>query len=176
MSATILIELFVGMLYISSIYSCLETVKLIRIRGSLEIQYRNGSILLQAASNLDLSFVVWMIGLPMSVGTVFLYCYVGSSTTSQFLRYGDITYMSNWLELPIELQKCIHVLIANTQRPLIYNGLNLIDLNLMTFAKVKILAAPCCMLPLRMKDFPIFIVFADSENCHYLLHDVQTSG
>lgn len=58
-------------------------------------------------------------------------------TTNEFLRYGDIAYQSEWIKMPNKLQKFIPLIIADAQRPLIFEGLNIIVLNLMTFTKVN---------------------------------------
>lgn len=122
---------------------------------------------LQAAKNLDLNIVVVVLSLQMSTGTVFLYCYAGSLTTSQFLRYGNISYESDWVEMPIELRKFIQILIADAQRPLIFRGLNLVDLNLAAFTKVNLIQ---CNLS-KNSDKLSFANQSGSENRSQLLHD-----
>lgn len=91
---------------------------------------------LQYATDLDLNAVTSVIGLLMSVGVVYVYCFVGSLITDQFLRFGDIAYESEWMKMPTGLQKFIQMMIADAQRPLIFNGLNIVDLNLNAFTKV----------------------------------------
>lgn len=73
----------------------------------------------------------------MSNITVFLFCRLGSLTTIQFHRFGDISYNSEWYKMPIEQRNYIELLIADAQRPLIFHGLKLVDLNLLTFTKVQ---------------------------------------
>lgn len=73
-----------------------------------------------------------------STGTVFLYCYTGSLTTDQFLRYGDIAYESDWFLMPIEMQTYLILIIADAQRPLEFHGMRIINLNLATFASVML--------------------------------------
>lgn len=91
----------------------------------------------QAASHLNPNAVVWTFGLQTSTGALLLYCYIGSLTTISFFRYGDAVYEFDWFEMPIELRKFIQLVIADAQRPLFYTGLNLVDLNLLTFVKVN---------------------------------------
>lgn len=67
---------------------------------------------------------------------VFLYCFVGSLTTDQFHRFGDISYEFEWYQLPIDLQKYLTLIIADAQRPQVFTGFNIIDSSLMTFTKV----------------------------------------
>lgn len=122
------------------------------LHGDRQLNFGNGKIkkniffnsiliitcFIQDAANLDLTVVVSILGLQMSTGTVLLYCYVGSLTTSQFLRFGDISYESDWIKMPIAMRRFILLLIADAQRPIIFKGLSLIDLNLMTFTTVII--------------------------------------
>lgn len=91
---------------------------------------------LQALNRLDLSLVKFIVVIQLSTSIVFSYCYVGSLTTHQFLSFGDIWYELPWYKLPIELRTFIPLIIAHTQRPLVYNGFNIIDLNLAAFTKV----------------------------------------
>lgn len=86
---------------------------------------------------MDLNMVVLLGSVQASAGNVFVYCYSGSLTTNQFLRFGDISYESEWNQMPIKLRKFIQLIIADAQRPLVYDGLNLIDLNLAAFTKVR---------------------------------------
>lgn len=63
-------------------------------------------------------------------------CYVGSYTTENFLRFGDASYESMWYKLPTDLQKYVILIIAEAQRPRVFNGFGVIDLNLMAATKV----------------------------------------
>lgn len=91
----------------------------------------------QAMKHLDLNFFVLCIGANTSIGTIFLYCFVGSLTTEQSLRFVDISYESQWYKLSMDQQKIIHILMVNAQRPLIFSGFQIIELNLITFIKVQ---------------------------------------
>lgn len=91
---------------------------------------------LQATKRLDLNILVFFNALLSSDFAVFLYCYIGSLTTDQFLRYGDISYESGWYRLPIDLQTFIELIIADGQRSLSFHGFNIINLNLNAFTKV----------------------------------------
>lgn len=90
----------------------------------------------QALSKLSLDAVVLLFGIPLSTGIVLLFCYIGSMTSISFLGFGDTSYESNWLKMPINLQRFIQLIIADAQRPLIFTGMGLVDLNLRAFAKV----------------------------------------
>lgn len=82
----------------------------------------------------------------LSTGNTFLYCFVGSLTTDQFRRYGDIAYEFKWYNLPIDMQKYFPLIIGNAQRPKVFTGLNIIDLNLSAFTKVKIAFRKNCIV------------------------------
>lgn len=92
----------------------------------------------QAMRRLDLSALSLIIASTLSIGTVFLYCFIASLTTEQFSCYGDIAYESEWYKFPIKLQKCIHIIIADAQRPHVFYGFKILDLNLWAFTKVCI--------------------------------------
>lgn len=73
----------------------------------------------------------------MSTGNILLCCYLGASTTESFLRYADITYESMWYRFPVNLQKYLQLIIEDTQRPRAFDGFGFIQLNLMSFSKVR---------------------------------------
>lgn len=85
---------------------------------------------------MDLSLIKFVVVVLASNCIVYLYCYVGSLTTDQFLRYGDVAYEFQWYKLPVDLQKYFPLMIANAQRPQIFTGFSIIELNLVTFTKV----------------------------------------
>lgn len=87
------------------------------------------------AGSINIVFLILVV--LMSTGSVFFYCFIGTFTTSQFFNFGDITYESLWYKFPVPLQKFLPMIIENAHIPCIYSGYNIIDLNLMTFAKVK---------------------------------------
>lgn len=72
----------------------------------------------------------------LSTINTFLCCYVGSSTTDLFLRYADISYESLWYNFPTKLQQYLRLIIADAQRPRVFQGLAIIDLNLTLFTMV----------------------------------------
>lgn len=81
----------------------------------------------------------FVVVVQLSTSIVFMYCYVGSLTTQQFLRYSVVWYEIPWYKLPIDLQKFIPLIIANTQQPLIFQGFAIIKLNLAAFTKVCVI-------------------------------------
>lgn len=57
--------------------------------------------------------------------------------TNNLIKFGDEIFDSDWYELPIEIQKSFILVIANAEKPLYYDGLHMVCLNLPTFAKVS---------------------------------------
>lgn len=88
---------------------------------------------------MDLSLVKFIVVVQLSTSIVFMYCYVGSLTTQQFLRYSVVWYEIPWYKFSIDLQKLIPLIIANTQKPLIFQGFAIIKLNLAAFTKACVL-------------------------------------
>lgn len=112
------------------------------IGESTEYLYEMGtSIEINLSSQLfvQADFKVFLVTLAvfLSTGVVFIYCYVGTFTTEQFLLYADITYESKWYKFPVPLQKLLTILLAYSQRPRYFNGYGLIDLTLVTFTTVS---------------------------------------
>lgn len=64
-----------------------------------------------------------------------IFCYFGSTATSDFLKYSDCIYKLMWYDMPTKLQKTIIVVIGNDQRPIYFVGLRMFSLDLMTFTK-----------------------------------------
>lgn len=69
---------------------------------------------------------------------LFMYCYFGMMATESFRNMAECLFESNWLELPIDLQKAILLMIQNIQKPIYYHGFGLSILNLQTFVNVNI--------------------------------------
>lgn len=87
--------------------------------------------------NINSDFMVALVPNFMSVSYIFLYCIFGNFTESSYEDMIDCLYISNWQELPIDLQKYFIILIQSAQQPLIYTGLGLINASRDTFAEVK---------------------------------------
>lgn len=137
MSATIFVELVVGIFFMSAVNSGLEMVRKIMIqRFDFFVCSFEVVIFLQATKEHYMDIIFLAVCVQASTGTVLLFCYVGSITTSEFLRYGDISYQSDWFRMTINQQKCILLIIVDAQRPLIFDGLGIIDFHLPTFVKV----------------------------------------
>lgn len=106
-----------------------------------------------------------------SAGNIFLYCYVGTFTTVKFLRFSDAAYESLWYKFPVGLQKYMRLIIADAQRSRAFDGYGVMDLNLMTFAKVRV----DCGMEKRGTHFKhslcIMLLSGDEERCEFLFDD-----
>lgn len=90
----------------------------------------------QAIHNLSVEFILMALAMLVGGLNLFCYCYYGKYVTDNYASFAARVYHSNWMDLPIDLQKSIRMMIANAQIPLNYRGYGAINLNLDTFAKV----------------------------------------
>lgn len=144
MRTMLFFQVITSALYTSCSHFVLETVR----KSSLCFIISRIKLLLisfqfQLIKSMDIRVFVIIFSTLTSIFFIFLYCAVGSFVTNQFLRYADITYESIWYEFPIDLQKYLVLIIADAQRPKVFDGLGIIDLNLMTFIKVR---DPCYLI------------------------------
>lgn len=68
---------------------------------------------------------------------MYIYCYYGHVAAQSFAGYADCVYESKWYKMPIQHQKHIRFMIQNAHRPIFYDGLGMMFLNLETYTKVK---------------------------------------
>lgn len=80
---------------------------------------------------------VLLAGIANSTLNLFLYCFFGGFASDNFNKMATKLYKSDWLELPINLQKYFILMIGNVQKPLYYHGFGIVILNLETFTKVS---------------------------------------
>lgn len=78
------------------------------------------------------------------------FCYYGVLASESFEQMADSLFESNWLELPVELQKYFVIMIANMQNPLFYNGFGVFDVNLTSFISVSLFSSPWNILDFNM--------------------------
>lgn len=131
MSGTLFFQLFLGAIFIAVSIFELELVN----TKSWQISARAWPacvqlIHFQMIKSLDFNICMMFLSVSLSSGTVFLYCWVGSFTTHNFSRFANASYDSLWYKLPIKLQKNLLPIIAAAQRPHIFHGFDLIDVNL----------------------------------------------
>lgn len=73
----------------------------------------------------------------VAFANLFVYCYFGQFATNNGLKLYDHLYKMDWYNLPLPIQNCVILMLANTERKLIYEGFHMVDLNLLLFGKVK---------------------------------------
>lgn len=72
----------------------------------------------------------------VNASNLFIYCYFGKIATDSYDGMAHSLYESNWQALPIDLQKCLVLMIGNMQRPVHYHGSGVVMLNLEIFLQV----------------------------------------
>lgn len=83
-----------------------------------------------------LLIIIILDGVFVGVSALFLYAYFGTFATEAFEKYCDYLLESTWNEQSIEFQKCVLLMVYNTQQPQYYKGNDLFVLDLRCFAKV----------------------------------------
>lgn len=91
----------------------------------------------QAIKHPDLNFYMVLMSLLVSSANLYLYCYYGNRSTTDYAKMAHYLYESNWYTYPAELQKYFKMMIENAQLPLFYHGFRIVQLNLETYLKVK---------------------------------------
>lgn len=140
LNGTIFSQLFLSIIYLSIVIFEFELVKfhfIIWFCLPWPIHWSQNYFHLQLSTHLDLNFLIMVFAATSGIATVFLYCYIGSLVTDHFQSYGDIPYEIQWYKLPIDLQKFLQLIIFDAQRPHIFHGLHIIDLNMMAFTQVN---------------------------------------
>lgn len=82
-----------------------------------------------AIHDFQLNFIITFLGVFISGFTLFLYCDSAQLATDNLIQFGDEVFDSAWYELSNEIQKTYILLIANAEKPLRYDGLNMVYLN-----------------------------------------------
>lgn len=134
MNVTIFLQLIFGALYISATNFVLDSVSLISFVDNFirAMPY----IFCQVLKSLNFTFIIVLMNFSLSTCCIFMLCHVGSMTTKTFLRFADIPYESMWYKFPLDLRKYLPLIIGEAQRPRVFHGIRMIDLNLTMFAKV----------------------------------------
>lgn len=66
-----------------------------------------------------------------------LMCFFATVVTNRIKSLGQTAYQSNWYDYPAELRKFIIFIVARSQEPAYFTGLNLIDCSLEVLGKVR---------------------------------------
>lgn len=137
MSVTIFLQLFLDTFFIALIIFDLEWVT--KLPAIDPVDRKSNSIYCQVLKSVDMILFLVFLMSWLYVAGAFTYCWFGSTTTENFLCYANVIYESQWYTYPIDLQNCLRLFVANAQRPRVFQGIGMIDLNLMAFAKVRML-------------------------------------
>lgn len=68
---------------------------------------------------------------------MFLHCYLGVLVTDKYEQFSEHLYEVEWFTLPPGMQKYFILMLANTQKPLFFDGLGIYVLDLEAFATVS---------------------------------------
>lgn len=85
---------------------------------------------------MDMGILMGIMSIVLSSGNIFLFCFVGSLTTTVFRGYAEITYESMWYKFPVDLQKHVLLIIVDAQRQQSFDGFGFIHLSLTFFMTV----------------------------------------
>lgn len=69
--------------------------------------------------------------------SMFLYCYLATRISDTLVRIGYAVHQSHWYNYPTETQKCLVLMLRQSQIPIKFNGLKIFDCDLRVFATVK---------------------------------------
>lgn len=88
-------------------------------------------------SNDVLSFVFNVMCIVCSTIWPSFYSYYATVATEQILTIGDATYNSNWFNYPVKMQKHVVLIVARSQKRVLFSGLNLMYCTVEYFGKVS---------------------------------------
>lgn len=127
-------------------------------------------------SDTNMLFTTMLSGLL----NLFIYCSFGKLATESFGQMSNCLFESEWLKLPVKLQKCYIIIIANAQIPLFYHGFDIIVLNLETFASVSMICKGQNNEKWKLNEINALfisddangsiILYAVQGDCHQIIH------
>lgn len=97
----------------------------------------------------------------------FLFCHYATIATERIADIGQFTYASDWFDYPIDIQKSMILIIARSQEPIKFSGLNVFYCNIEVFGKVSIFN-----LTKISKWQQFFALFTGFESIHFVLFDI----
>lgn len=71
-----------------------------------------------------------------STANLYLICLGGDVVSRNFIMYADCLFETDWYKMANPLQKYFIIMIAETQKPLYFDGYSIININLEAFSKV----------------------------------------
>lgn len=94
-------------------------------------------LFVQKGRNFDFDTIILIVVAVTNPSWMFLHCFLGKMVTDRYDELSNDLYQSKWYNLPVELQKYFILMLANTQKPLFFDGLGIYVLDLETFASVS---------------------------------------
>lgn len=85
----------------------------------------------------DTRVITMAVATPVTLATLFLYCYFGKIASESYAKMADCLCECNWENLSLKHQKYFVIMIENAQRPMNYYGFGIAALDLETFTKVN---------------------------------------
>lgn len=80
--------------------------------------------------SIDSELFVAFFALTVSAANLFIYCYFGANATEDLLYSVDYLFKADWYKLPVNLQKYFILMIANTQKPIVFDGMGMMKVDL----------------------------------------------
>lgn len=122
----------------------------------ISLIFLNFLVVLQVVAASDAAGVFFFV---MSVLCIlfwpYFFCYFADSTSYRMANIHRSVYDLNWYNFPSDAQKCVVLIMTQSQKIVYFNGHNLITCTLVSFGKVNFIDA----FLLFMLDIPIFLTF-----------------
>lgn len=137
-SRTIFVVLLSNVLLFSGLMYCTEQVtfknQFIRLSKTECFDHFSQAVHNQGYT----SCIFYLICLLCSLNWTFVLCYAATTATSALEDISKYVYSSKWYEYPPEMQKCLILLMARSQRPVYFTGMRMVRCTLDVFMRVKL--------------------------------------
>lgn len=94
---------------------------------------------LQTIKDINLFFFFNVLCLIEGLSYTFILCYYATETTTSLSDIADTIYESVWFLQPITIQKTLILMMARSQRPVVYMGFKIIECTTASFMRVYLL-------------------------------------
>lgn len=88
------------------------------------------------AMNLDICLLT--ISAVYQISMALAFCYFGEHASNHVTDLSKSIYQTKWYLYPVDLQKCLPIVIGNCQRSQYFDGFGMMDLSLTTFSRVRL--------------------------------------
>lgn len=92
---------------------------------------------MQAIQSFSIEVCFILFALIFTTLVLYLYCYFGKLATDSYRAYANCLYECDWTSLPARQQKYFILMIAHAQKPIYYDGWDLVNLDMELFLKVS---------------------------------------